>query len=84
MKVIHEDCDPTLSDDKSLPTSAYLVEYVQGETSHFDIVSTGKKTEIFDHYYDKYKKDLINITQAEGRANPKLWGNPPPERKKKR
>ena len=55
MKVIHEDCDPTLSDDKSLPTSAYLVEYIQGETSHFDIVSTGKKVEIFDHYYDKYK-----------------------------
>jgi hypothetical protein len=84
MKVIHEDCDPTLSDDKSLPTSAYLVEYIQGETSHFDIVSTGKKVEIFDHYYDKYKKDLINITQTEGRANPKLYGYKPTEEKKKK
>lgn len=84
MKVIHEDCDPTLSDDKYLPTSAYLVEYIQGETSHFDIVSTGKKVEIFDHYYDKYKKDLINITQTEGRANPKLYGYKPTEEKKKK
>tara|TARA_A100001201_G_scaffold65189_1_gene61286 strand:+ start:2721 stop:2975 length:255 start_codon:yes stop_codon:yes gene_type:complete len=84
MKVLHEDCDPTLADDKSLPTSAFLVEYIQGETTHYDIVSSGKKVDIFDYYYDRYKKDLVNITQAEGRINPKLWGNKPTETKKKR
>ena len=38
-----------------------------------DITISQKKVEIFDHYYDKYKKDLINIVQSKGTANPKLW-----------
>ena len=86
VKVIHEDCDPSQSNDKSLPTSAFLVEYIQGETSHYDIVVSGKKVDIFDQYYDKYKKDFVNMTQTEGRSNPKLWGAqqaPPPSSKKK-
>ena len=74
MKILHEDCDPTLADDKSLPTSAFLVEYIQGETTHYDIVSSAKKVDIFDHYWDKYKKDLLNITQTEGRIRPNLYG----------
>lgn len=83
VKVIHEDCDPSLSQDTSLPYSAYLVEYIQGETVHFDIVMSGRVVDIFDVYYDKYKKDLINITQAEGRIAPKLWGYQSPDQKKK-
>ena len=65
LKVINADCDPTLSEDKSLPSNAYLVEYIQDEVTHFDIVTCQKMVEIFDEYYDKYKKDLINITQTE-------------------
>ncbi len=84
VRVINEDCDPTLSEDKSLPSNAYLVEYLQDETTKFDIVTCQKKVEIFDEYYDKYKKDLINITQTEGRINPKLWGYVSPEKKKKK
>lgn len=76
MKTIHTDCDPSLATDRSLPTSAFLVEYIQGETSHYDIVLSAKQVDIFDHYWDLYKQDLVNITQTEGRANPKLW-NPP-------
>ena len=76
MRTIHTNCDPSLAADRSLPTSAFLVEYIQGETSHYDIVMSAKRVDIFDHYWDLYKKDLVNITQAEGRVNPKLW-NPP-------
>ena len=83
LKVINADCDPTLSEDKSLPSNAYLVEYIQDEVTHFDIVTCQKMVEIFDEYYDKYKKDLINITQTEGRINPKLWGYNSPDKKKK-
>ena len=29
IKVIHQDCDASLSEDKTLPYSAYLVEYIE-------------------------------------------------------
>lgn len=79
--VLFSDCDPSQADDTGLPTNAYLVEYVQGETSHYDIVMSSKKVDIFDHYWDKYKKDLLNITQTEGRIRPNLYGE---GKKKKR
>jgi hypothetical protein len=76
VKVIHRDCDPTLAQDKSLPCTAFLVEYIDGEVSHFDIVIATKQVDIFDEYWDKYKKNLVGFNQTEGRSNPKLW-NPP-------
>tara|TARA_B100000073_G_C23459715_1_gene462858 strand:+ start:206 stop:481 length:276 start_codon:yes stop_codon:yes gene_type:complete len=82
MRVLAEDCDPSVSDDKSLPTDAFMVEYIVEGLSKFDLVRSGKKVDIFDEYYDKYKKNLINITQAEGRISPKLW-NPPGSKKEK-
>jgi len=72
--VLFKDCDPSSADDKGLPTNSFLVEYVQGETSHYDIVMSSKKVDIFDHYWDTYKKDLLDIVQTEGRLNPKLYG----------
>lgn len=74
--IIHQDCDPSLSEDKSLPYTAYIIEYIQGETSHFDIATCSKQVDLFDFYYDKYKRDLVGFVQTEGRANPKMW-NPP-------
>ena len=84
MKIIHNDCDASLSLDKSLPTSAFLVEYIDGVITKYDIVMSAKKADIFDHYWDNYRQNLINITQAEGRINPKLWGNEVKEKKKKK
>jgi hypothetical protein len=84
IRIIQSDCDPSISEDKSLPTNAFLVEYLQDGSTHFDIVTCQKQVEIFDEYWDKYKKDLINITQSQGRINPKLWGYKAPEDKKKR
>lgn len=84
IKIIHKDCDPSLSEDRSLPYTAYLVEYIEGETTKFDIVVSSKRVDIFDYYWDRYRNDLINMTQTEGRTNPKIWGNKPPETKKKK
>lgn len=80
MKYIFKDCDPSLSQDRSLPCTAYLVEYLQDGITKFDIVMTNKRAEIFDHYWDLYRHDLINMTQTEGRTNPRLFN---PDKKKK-
>jgi hypothetical protein len=87
LKFIQKDCDPSLSEDRSLPYTSYLVEYSQADVSHFDIVTADKQTEIFDYYWDLYKKDFVNMTQTEGRTNPRLWqdpSSPPPKETKKR
>ncbi len=84
MKILHADCDPTLAQDKGLPYTAYLVEYVQDGMTKFDIVVGRNRVEIFDHYWDNYRHDFKNMTQSEGRVNPKLWGNKPKEDKKKK
>ena len=83
MKIIKEDCDPVDAQDKSLPTNAFLVEYRVDDASHFDLVISSKQVDIFDHYYDQYKKNFVTMNQAEGRVNPKLWGVEKKETKKK-
>lgn len=74
LKILYSDCDPSMSEDKNLPYTAYLIEYLQDETTKFDIAVSNKKSEIFDHYWDNYRNNFINMTQTEGRVNPKLWG----------
>jgi hypothetical protein len=82
VKIIYRDCDPSLADDRTLPHTAYLVEYLQDGMTHFDIVVASKRVEIFDYYCDNYREDLIRMTQSEGRANPKVWSNPNQKKKK--
>jgi len=82
--IIHEDCDPKLAEDKSLPTNSYMVEYVLDKKIHYDIVMASKKVDIFDHYYDLYRYDLLNFNQTEGRIRPNLYGYKAPVEKKKK
>lgn len=70
---LFKDCDPTLADDKKLPTSAFLVEYLQDGITKFDIVTSYKQVDIFDHYWDNYRSDFKNMSQAKGTMNPKLY-----------
>lgn len=84
MIIFEQDCDPTLADDRSLPYTAYLVEYVLDGTTRYDIVISGKKVEIFDYYWDHYRHDFVKFTQTEGRVNPKLWNNPKEQKSKKK
>lgn len=84
MKILYEDCDPDKAQDKSLPYTAYLIEYKQDGESHYDVALGKKQVEIFDHYWDKYRENFVNMKQSEGRVNPKLWSNEPPKTKSRK
>ena len=80
--ILHEDCDPTLAKDKKLPYTAYIVEYnKEGRIAH-DIVMSVKEADIFDMYYDFYKKDFKSFKQTEGRIKPSLWNQSRSKKKK--
>ena len=82
--VIAEKCDPKAADDKTLPYTAYLIQYEhEGKVEH-DIAMGQKAVDIFDHYYDKYKKGFKWLRQSGGTQKPNLWNNKPPQRKKKK
>jgi hypothetical protein len=83
IKILHQNCDPSLADDRSLPYTAYLVKYYDNKQLCHDIVICNKKTDIFDHYWDRYREDLISFKQSEGRVNPKLWGSQQQSKKRK-
>ena len=75
MKIIHENCDPKLAQNPKLPYTAYLVEYEKDGKTCYDITLCQKAVEMFDHYYDKYKKGLKGWKQSQGRISPKLWND---------
>tara|TARA_B100001250_G_scaffold235997_1_gene202725 strand:- start:462 stop:752 length:291 start_codon:yes stop_codon:yes gene_type:complete len=84
MNIIHEKCDPKLADDRKLPYTAYLVQYEVEGNPTYDITIGDSQVEIFDHYYDKYKKDLKWLKQTQGTVRPNLWNAAPPNRKKRK
>lgn len=84
MVVLHQNCDPELAKDRSLPYTAYLVTYEIDGAIAYDIAIPRNKVELFDYYWDRYREGLKTFKQSEGRMNPKLWGNKPKEEKKKR
>jgi len=73
LRILNEACDPEVATDKSLPNNAFLVSYVEKDEQKYDLVMSSKKVDIFDYYWDKYKEGLLDIKQAEGTINPKLW-----------
>ena len=84
MRVIHEKCDPKLAEDRKLPYTAYLIQYeVEGKVEH-DIAMGVGQVELFDHYYDKYKKGLKWLKQTQGTVRPNLWNQAAPKRKKRK
>ena len=74
--ILREKCDPSLSNDINLPCNTYLVEYMVDDKQFFDITQCGKTVDIFDHYYDTYKKGFKTLKQTAGTRNPKLWVDP--------
>ena len=75
--------------DPELPTDTHIIQYViDGETS-YDAIRAYKKSNIFDEYYDKFKRDgitatVVAITNGYGRIKPKLYGYKAPESSKKK
>ncbi len=84
MRILHQNCDPSVADDRSLPYNAYLVTYEIDGAIAYDLVIPDKQVEIFDYYWDKYREGLKGWKQSEGRVNPKLWGVQKKEPKKKK
>ena len=83
LKILQQDCDPTVAEDKSLPYTSYLVEYYDNGKRRFDLVVCNKQVDIFDHYWDEYRDGFIGFNQSEGTINPKLWNSCPGGKKKK-
>ena len=88
LNILKENCDPKKDNNSTLPYNAYLVQYKVGdkEETRWDLAMAFKMSEIFDHYYDKYKKGFQWMKQSEGRIAPNLWKikteAPPPKKKK--
>ena len=75
MKILNENCDPKVAQDPKLPYTAYLIQYADKDVVKYDLTIGDSQVEMFDHYYDKYK-NVMGMTQSNGRANPKLWNAP--------
>ena len=85
LNILKENCDPQKDNNTALPYNAYLVQYKAGEDeTRWDLTMAYKMSEIFDHYYDKYKS-VLAIIQSDGRVAPKMWSDPSkPQPKKKK
>jgi len=58
---------------QDVPTDAYIVTYTLDDQVKYDL-TRGTKTNLFDMYYDKFKKGLRDIQYGQGTVSPKLWG----------
>ena len=75
MKVLVHECDPVKDNKRDLPVNAYIVTYEKEGAEKHDIVICTSTVEIFDHYYDLYKKGLKKWVQADGRVPTRQWNN---------
>ena len=81
---LFENCNPQEDNNTKLPYSAYLIWYKVDEEIRYDIAMGEKQVDVFDVYYDKYKKDFIGMKQSEGRVAPNRWNVEPPKPQKKK
>ena len=74
-----------LANDKSYPTDAKLIWYVDDGTEYVDLTRCKKSVDLFDMYYDKYGPGSVRkIDFGYGTVKPKLWGYKPSDKKKKK
>ena len=84
-QIILEKTTEEKATDKSFPTDAYIVRYVENGTQHLDVTRCYKMVNIFDMYYDKYGKDSIKaIDFGHGTIKPSQYGYKSPEKKKRK
>ena len=71
--------------DKSFPTDARIVKYVDNGIEYIDLTRGKKMVSIFDMYYDRYGPGAVkSIDFGYGSVNPKMWGYKSPEKKKRK
>jgi hypothetical protein len=73
VRIWKQDCDPADAQDRKLPVNAYLVAYENGERLCYDVTICGKQSDMFDHYWDRYRDGLKGWKQAEGRVPTRTW-----------
>ena len=84
-QVILEKTTLDKAQDKTFPTDAFIIDYILEGKKHLDVVRSEKMVNVFDFYYDKYGKDVVQkIDYGHGIVRPNLWGIKPVEKKKRR
>ena len=74
-EIILEKTTREKAEDKSLPTDAFNVTYMVEGTEHLDVTRSEKMANVFDMYYDRYGKDVVQkIDYGAGAVRPNLWG----------
>ena len=72
------------SKDPSFPNDAYLIWYVVNGETYIDLTRSGKRSDLFDLYYDMYGPGAVQkIDFGYGRISPRTWGYKQPEKKRK-
>ena len=83
-QVLLENTTLEKANDKSLPNDGFLVWYNVEGNELLDVTRSGKQSNVFDLYYDRYGKDLKRIEWGFGTINPSQWGHQQPEKKRGR
>ena len=86
-EIILEKTTREKAEDKSLPTDAFNVTYVEEGATRLDVTRSEKMANVFDLYYDRYGKGAVQkIDYGAGAVRPNLWGlkATPPKKGKKR
>ena len=69
--------------DKSFPTDAFNVTYLEDGEVKMDVTRSSKQVNIFDMYYDRYG-NVQKIEYGHDSVNPSQWGYKPATKKKRR
>ena len=84
-QVVLEKTTHDKANDKQLPSDAFNVTYLIDGKEHLDVTRSEKMANVFDMYYDRYGKDVVQkIDYGHGTVRPNLWGVKVPSEKKKR
>ena len=84
-EIILEKTTKDKAQDRKFPSDAFNVTYVVDGEERLDVTRSGKQSNVFDMYYDRYGKDsLKRIDWGYGTVNPSTWGYKSPEKKKRR
>ena len=84
-EIILEKTTKEKADDRQLPTDAFNVYYTVDGKEHLDVTRSEKMVNVFDMYYDRYGKDVVQkIDYGAGTIRPNLWGAKVPAKQKKR
>lgn len=83
-EILKHNC--TLEEAKStdVPKDAYIVTYMMNGKICYDLTRSGKRSNLFDMYYDSMGNVIRSIQWGYGKINPKLWGYEAPKTKKRK